>query len=240
MQCRSPEGAKVIASGPLSLPDEFNQPGRRDLDDAVFELLGVVDANRRRLLVDRLYNETASHFRRVRVVEIQKQEQRAKGGPRALPAEDLAADAWDAAELSDWRPLQQWLAEQTGPTQTFDIPAAGAASLTSATDMYDRNAIYFGTGRNAKRIDCESRGHAELIRRLSSLGLRGSVQVPRTEHACQGRLVLLEDRLQKARHIFEVLADSRGGDEKTRKEVIELLMHWFIFGRPRTETNVTS
>jgi hypothetical protein len=59
MDYHSPEHARVIASGPLRLADEFRQPDRRALDDAVFELLGAADPAHRRELVDRLYAETA-------------------------------------------------------------------------------------------------------------------------------------------------------------------------------------
>lgn len=43
MDCRAPERARRIAAGPFVLSDELRQDDRRDLDDAVFELLGVSD-----------------------------------------------------------------------------------------------------------------------------------------------------------------------------------------------------
>jgi hypothetical protein len=42
---------------------------RRDLDLAVFELIGVTDAEERERLCDQLYFETAKHFREIRIVE---------------------------------------------------------------------------------------------------------------------------------------------------------------------------
>ena len=41
MDCHTPERARRIAAGPVVLPLELQQHDRRDLDDAVFELLGV-------------------------------------------------------------------------------------------------------------------------------------------------------------------------------------------------------
>jgi hypothetical protein len=69
MECHSPEHARIIASGPLVLPEELRQPDRRALDDAVFELPGASDPEERRDRVDRLYIETARHFRKIRVVD---------------------------------------------------------------------------------------------------------------------------------------------------------------------------
>ena len=43
----------------------------------MFELLGVDDTKERERLCDELYYETAKHFRQIRIVEVQKQEQRA-------------------------------------------------------------------------------------------------------------------------------------------------------------------
>jgi hypothetical protein len=230
MDCHSPEHARVIASGPLTLADELRQPDRRALDDAVFELLGAADPERRRELVDRLFAETAQHFRKIRVVKIQKQEQRSKTGVRRFTVDDLAADVWEAADLSDWRPLLEWLSEQREPKQVFTIPDGDRAYLMPASDMYDRNVVFFGKGRGATRIACNSREQAELLARLASVGLRGSVSLPKSQQNCRECLDRVEARLAHARKEFEALAESRGGNEKTRGEVLDLLMHWFVHG----------
>src|SRR5439155_8228121 len=101
MNCHSPERARRIAEGPIVLPDELRKPDRRALDDAVFELVGIRTPDRRKEMVDRLYKETARHFRQIRVVEIQKMEQRSTSGARRFGADELAADAWDAMESDD-------------------------------------------------------------------------------------------------------------------------------------------
>ena len=78
MDCHTPERAGRLAAGPLVLSNELQQPDRRDLDDAVLELLGVSDPTERDELIGRLYEATARHFREIRVVEIEKMEQRAQ------------------------------------------------------------------------------------------------------------------------------------------------------------------
>jgi len=231
MDCHSPEHARLIASGPLRLADELRQPDRRALDDAVFELLGAADPDYRCELVDRLYAETARHFRKIRVVEIQKQEQRAKTGVRRFTVDDLAADVWEAANLSDWRPLAEWLSEEPEPKQTFTIPDGDQAYLMPVSDMYDRNVVFFGKGRDATRIACACREQAELLARVVTLGLRGSVSLPTGEQNCRDRMTNLEARLAQARVEFQALAESRGGSDKTRDEVVGLLLHWFVHGR---------
>ena len=92
MECKSSERAKKLAENPIELPEELKQPDRRALDLAVFELLGVSNASEREKLVDELHWETANHFRQIRIVEIQKQEQRAKSEGREFRTDELAAD----------------------------------------------------------------------------------------------------------------------------------------------------
>jgi hypothetical protein len=79
MDCHSYRRALELATRPLALSEELRQQDRRDLDDAVFELLGVESEVERRVLVNRLHQETALHFRAIRITEIQKMEDRAKG-----------------------------------------------------------------------------------------------------------------------------------------------------------------
>jgi hypothetical protein len=78
MDCHTPERARKLAAGPLVYSQELRQVDRRELDDAVFELLGVADANERAEWLRRLYEATAQHFRDIRVVEIDKMVQRTK------------------------------------------------------------------------------------------------------------------------------------------------------------------
>jgi hypothetical protein len=93
--CHSAERAAKLAAGPPSLPWELRQPDRRALDLAVLELLGVDSPTERERLCDELYREVAAHFRRIRLVEIQKQEQRSRTAD-----EDRAADL--AGLLKRW------------------------------------------------------------------------------------------------------------------------------------------
>ncbi|MGH9752464.1 MAG: HsdM family class I SAM-dependent methyltransferase, partial [Blastocatellia bacterium] len=93
LKCHTAEEVREAANLPLGLPLELQQTDRRALDDAVFELLGVTDPQQRAELIDRLYREVAMHFRAVRIVEVQKMEQRRQGGRTAVSANQLAQDA---------------------------------------------------------------------------------------------------------------------------------------------------
>jgi len=208
---------------------------RRDLDLAVFELLGVSDAAEREKLCDELYHETAAHFRQIRLVEIQKQEQRAKSGGREFRTDELSADLWDALADDEKQPLAEWLAAQTSGGKPHVIPE-GQASLPDASDMLDANTIFFrqSTGGKAmfRPLPLPSRSHAEIIFTLARLGLHSDVQLPEAENAAHQLNQQLDARLaaiaEKANH----LARSRTSDERKAADLAGLLQHWMIHGKP--------
>jgi methylase of polypeptide subunit release factors len=230
MECHSPERARKIAAGPMVISDELRQEDRAALDDAVFELLGVTKAAQRKQLVQALHEETALHFRAIRVVEIQKMRQRSTTAERRLNVQDLAADCWDAAGLDDARPLVEWIQSQPGATRAVNIPEERPAIL-SPSPMFDPNTVYFGNER-LKTRDYASRGQAELVTRLANLGVEGPITVPEEPDSCFKLLDALEHRVRKARERFVVTASSRvGSNEKLQEQVVELLLRWFVGGR---------
>ena len=167
--CHTHARAIDIASRRLKLPAELMQQDRRDLDDAVFEILGVADGNQRSNLIDRLYEATTRHFRDVRVTEIQKMEDRRSGGATRFAIADHAADAWDAIDLTDLTPMAEWVkAHVTGDCEMICIPPERPVYLTEG-DLYDNETVFFGKSRRIPII-CQSRGEAELIGAWRLLG----------------------------------------------------------------------
>jgi hypothetical protein len=109
MDCHTALEVREAAKLPLGLPLELQQEDRRNLDDAVFELLGVENPVRRKDLIDRLYREVASHFRSIRIVEVQKMEQRRHGGGKDDVAQsELSLDAWNQRDPLIQEPLPTW------------------------------------------------------------------------------------------------------------------------------------
>jgi methylase of polypeptide subunit release factors len=231
MDCHTPERARKLAAGPLVFSHELQQSDRRDLDDAVFELLGVSDPRERDELIGRLYEATAKHFRDIRVVEIDKMEQRAKSDNKRFSVHDLAADIWDAAELEDATPLAEWVGQRPESDALVNIPEERPAVLVD-NPLFPDPTVYFGKGR-AGRVSCQSRGQAELVARLASLGVSGDVKMPAELAAAMKLLDGVNVRMDKAAARFKELAESRTGDERVREQLIEVLERWFVLGREK-------
>lgn len=231
MDCWSPEMARRIAESPTVLSAELMQPDRRALDEAVFELLGVTEATRRRQLVDRLYAVTAEHFRQIRVVEIQKMEQRRQSSPRHFSVDELAADLWDAAELEDLTPLSEWLSKQDGATAAAIIPDASPAHLSDGRHMFDASTVYFGGDRKSHML-CKSREEAELIKLLADYGVHGTINIPPNANGCDSLASSIRERMNLARARFQELAETRTSLAEKQEDVVSLLLRWFALGRP--------
>jgi methylase of polypeptide subunit release factors len=234
MDCHTPERARRLAAGPLLLSHELQQPDRRDLDDAVLQLLGVSDPDERDQLIGRLYEATARHFRDIRVVEIEKMEQRSNAGNnKRFRVADLAADIWDAVELEDATPLAEWVGRQP-ESDSLAILLDEPPAVISEDVMFLPNTVYFGKGRKG-HVDCQSRGQAELVARLANLGVTGQVGLPADLGPCLKLLERVDRRVAKARTRFKELAESRTGDERVQDQLMEVLERWFVVGRATPE-----
>jgi hypothetical protein len=231
VNCHSYAQALEISAGELTLPDELRQADRRELDNAVFELLGVESSNERDSLIDRLYAETATHFRAIRVTEIQKMEDRAKGGRRQFSPSELAADAWDALDLPDMVPLGDWLRNRTiGPIQEFVIPSSRPVSYHPQT-IFDKDTVYFGKSRK-EHLVAPSIGTAALLAKVAALGVSGHQTLPAEEDQANDLLAHVEARHSAATGRMRELVASRSPDEETQDEVFKVLERWFVLGRP--------
>ncbi len=235
MECHAAERARKLAEKPVSLPWELQQPDRRALDLAVFELLGVADAKEREVLCNELYRETAAHFRQIRVIEIQKQEQRARAQGREFRTDELAADLWDALTEIEKQPVAEWLAAQTRGGQPHVIPE-GHVSLPEADDMLDASTVFFrqaaGGKATSKPVPFPSRSHAEIVFKLARLGLHGSLRLPEAESGARKLNEQIDARLAAVAEKANHLARSRTSDERKVADLAGLLQHWMTHGKP--------
>ncbi len=239
MECRSSERIRKLAEKPVELPNELKMPDRRSLDLAVFELLGVANAGEREKLVDELYYETANHFRQIRIVEVQKQEQRAKSEGREFRTDELAADLWDSLQEDERQPLAAWMANQVSAGLPVSIPE-GEARLPDASDFLDANTVFF-RARGAEKsafspLQLPSRPHAELAFLASQQGIHGQLALPKTEDAARELFNGAMARLIALRAKADELARSRTSDERTAMDLARLLVHWMLNGKPARAT----
>jgi hypothetical protein len=231
MECHTIEGARELASKPIALSEELRQSDRRALDDAVLEMIGVSNVTERKAILDELYLETALHYRQVRVVEIQKQIQRAGGGQRKVTAEDIAVSIWDSLGPAEQGPaLINWLHQQDAALACVRIPD-GKATALGRGHMFSASGVEFAQGKSRHHEEYAGPAQAALVAVLANLGIQGSVEVPTSETICKQWRKGIEGRLSSAHKRFDELASSRTGDHNLREGAGRLLMQWYVAGR---------
>jgi hypothetical protein len=231
MDCHTADEVRVAAEQPPELPQELRQPDRRELDDAVWELLGVPDAEERRRLTDELYWEVARHFRAIRIVEVQKMEQRRRGSSReTVSAQDLSESAWLDVPTEYREPLLEWLNGQTREGRPVTIPE-GRPRLPEPENMFDPTTIYFGSKPAAAHV-CDTRPEAELLFAIAETGFHGSVRIPHFEIECRDLLARWQERMTAGRRLIEEAAANRAGSDRLREQLVRILVDRFVYGRP--------
>lgn len=185
-------------------------------------------------LIDRLYRELTLHNRNIRIMEVQKMEQRRKTATDRVSQLELAIDAWEHLEPEWQKPLPVWLEENAFAAKTVELPE-GEVRLPAAGNFFEANTLFFGK-KPTHAHECASRAEAELLYQIAHEGLRGPVSIPSGEAQARKLLSELEHRLAEGRRKMIALAEERAGTEKLREQVVETLYRWFIQGKVASAT----
>jgi hypothetical protein len=236
LDCRSAAEVREAAAKPQTLPAELQQSDRRELDDAVLELIGIGDAQERQQVLERLYFEVTHYYRNIRVVEVQKMEQRRHGGGKdTVSASPLATDAWSELQPDLRKSIPDWLAGTVTHGKLVEIPE-GQVRLPEAGNFFEATTVYFGQKPAINRV-CDSRSEAELLAAIAAIGVRAHVVLPDSEGESEHVLKTLNQRLEEGKTKIEQLAAERAGTDKLRERVVALLWHWFTQGFPKSDSD---
>jgi hypothetical protein len=231
LECHLEEVMREILRQPPQLPHELMQPDRRELDDAVLELIGVGDRNQRAKLLDELYLETTKYYRYQRTQDIQAMVDRAGNHARRLGAQDLAESIWHLLSEAERGPsVPQWIASVFRDANPVEIPE-GTPDALGAGDLFQPNGVIFRSGKEARELGYASPEQAALATELAGLGIRGQIPMPQTAPECHNCLVQLEARLARAKELFGRLAASRTGTQLLQDKTVALLLHWYVRGK---------
>ena len=231
LQCHSEEVMREILGRPAQLPKELCQDDRRELDDCVFELMGVTNKRQRKTWLDELYLVTTEYYRYLRTQDIQAMENRAGNNGRGFDAHDLAGSIWQS--LSDDQQgigVAEWIKSAYSESEPVTIPE-GKPEPLGASDMFNPKGVVFKANKEIHHITYASPEQAALAAALAGAGIRGAVEVPTSAAACARCLEELRNRIHRAKEQFTDLAASRTGTQSLQAKTTDLLMHWYLHGR---------
>ncbi|MBM4285051.1 MAG: SAM-dependent methyltransferase [Deltaproteobacteria bacterium] len=205
---------------------ELDMPDRRELDDAVLEMLGVRSAARRQELIDELYRYLREFFEWTRqkeekaIVNKLKAKRRGQAGPTEIAAQILAEIRENHPHLlSRYDPD---FLDLTRPFDTFNLPAEG--SPQERRDLYHERGVVFMKGKKAiAAVDSTLPQQDPLIILLARLGLRGLVRLPHEKEECVRVFHEFSDFLRQREDAIRDLIAGRTLDEETQEKICEAL-----------------
>ena len=167
------------------LSDEFDLDDRRELDDAVLEMLGIEDADERIALRDRLYRAITDMHDAIRAREIIAQRDRRLANRRStVTALDIAEELW-ADRRTDLRLLQfpDDFIPRHYDGDTFSLPDGDVEVGAAMIDM--DGLLQIGTlrvgGKDGEVLQVSSHARARYIEALSECHRSGDVRLPNDE-----------------------------------------------------------
>lgn len=209
------------------IPDvcELDMPDRRELDEAVLEMLGVSSKKRREELIDALYAHLREFYEAVRQKEEKaiENKKRANRGAATKPS-DIAQSILDEIRENEkylLKPLSAFLPAKT-QVDTYDLNQKGKPEYYS--DMFRDNVVRFGTGKNKVEIETRNKAQVEAILSAWNHGTRGLFEMPLDEKVCgQFTKAFEEFATDRDKRIHELIAE-RTADEDVQAKVAALIM----------------
>ena len=207
---------------------ELDMPDRRELDDAVLEMLGVESPQRCQELIDELYSYLREFFEFTRQKEekaiINKGTAKRRGPAR--PGE-IAAQIYKDITENHPQLLRQYdpdFLDRSKPFDTFEIPAEGTAELF--TDMFVEHGVRFmkGTKRRIALVETTSQAQDELMVLVANSGVRGLVRLPHEGDECRRVLQEYEGFINQRENQVRQLIKERTADEGIQEEIYNALV----------------
>ncbi|MDP3064799.1 MAG: N-6 DNA methylase [Chloroflexota bacterium] len=207
---------------------ELDMPDRRELDDAVLEMIGVDSASQRQQLIDELYAYLRDFFEATRQKEekaILNRNATRRRGP--LRPADIAVQIHKYIQEHEPELLRDYesnFLDKSKPFDTYDLPGEGNAQ--PYTDMVTSHAVRFIKGAKTKLdlISVQSSCHAELLTLLANTGTRGLIRIPHDEADCSDTLDRYRQFIDHRETRLGELVDERTADEETQQNTLTALM----------------
>jgi len=215
----------------LSDLSELDMPDRRELDDAVLQLLGERSKKRRDELLGQLYDHLREFFEQVRQKEevaISNKKKAKRCGPEN-PA-DIAEQIVERLRQEAPELLLSYddhFLDATKPLDTFELPSNGEP--VQENGLFHKHQIVFKKGkREIAEVHTNSSVQDALVVLLARNGLRGFVRVPHEDEECQrvldGYLNFVMRRNRRLRDLVEQRTVDEDMQDKIMDALIQLVM----------------
>jgi hypothetical protein len=216
---------------------ELDMADRRELDDAVLEMLGVESAARRQELLDELYAYLREFFELTRqkeekaIVNKNKARRRGQASPTEIAAQILAEMSQSHPDLL--RGYDPDFLDLTKPFDTFDFPGEGVPQALKDTNplLYDRGVVFLKGKKPLANINTKIPEQDPLIILLARSGIQGLVRVPHEPEECERLYQEYGDFLRRREETVRELIANRTLDEDMQEKIYAALIPHLLWGK---------
>lgn len=204
--------------------DELEQVDRNELDDAVFEALGVTDPTERKHWRERLYNELRKFYQHGRELEEVAQANRVKAARKkqTASARSIAKEIWREIDKEIFRRFPQDFVPVGARNEEFRLPEGKiqvGQHLFTEGEMLA--AGYIQVGDDLRFVGSMERG--EFIQTWQEAGNTGVVPVPRDDTVCSQALRSYRQYREGTEQMLMEVVAGRTSDENLQRQVLTLL-----------------
>lgn len=203
---------------------ELDMADRRELDDAVLEMMGETSPERRKELIDRLYAYLREFFEQVRQKEEKAiaNKKRAKRRGAAKPSE-VAAEILAEIKAKEPHLLQAYdpgFLDPSKPYDTYELPSVGEPSQGPLAP----HIVEFRRGKKLiGAVHTKNTAQDDLLVFLARSGVRGLVRVPHDEEECRRVYERYSDFAGRRDERLRKLIHDRTADEEMQGRISDIL-----------------
>ncbi len=216
----------------LSDACELDMPDRRELDDAVLEMLGVKSKRERQRLIDELYAYLREFFEWTRQKEEKAIENKKKANRKdPASAADIALQVYEEIFDREGQLLRRYddhFIDRLQPYDTYEVPLEGTAEVYS--DMLIPHGVRFMTPkkRTLGLIEMRIPGQEHLFALVANSERRLFTRVPHDKTECERLRASYEQFLAQRNQRLRELIEARTADEDLQAKIYEVLVQMVI------------
>ena len=210
------------------LYEDFELADRRELDDAVLELLGIEDLQEREALRERIYQAIETDYRAIRERELIAQKDRARSKRKGrVTAGDLAHDIWES-EKANLKLLEFPRDFTLGRRNTFpfDLPSGkvevGHAMMETGRHVAAGSIRVGGPSGTVHPVGSVPK--CEFLLAASECGRYGVIEIPKDDSDCESAVREFRSYVADLQLRFQALAEQRTNHFKKQQAIAKILL----------------
>ncbi len=197
-------------SGDLAMRD------RQELDDAVLELIGIIDPSERAKLRAELYSEITHMYRAIRTAEKKMQGFRSQAARRGrVTPRSLASEIWETLED---KPVLQTL-QDFAPEAEADVVEMPEGKSAAVNNLFNHNSLHIA----GEHIPLGYPERVAFAKALADDGAHGPVRIPVDPAACRRAVQDYESYRASVGERFAALACEMTADEQMQERIVREL-----------------